>query len=132
MKKFITALVSVFAIVVLALTMAACSSKEEENSAPKVDGNTYVFESLKMGDEVVGEGDMTYDYMKNKGLKFEGGKIYYTSDGQVTSPEGNPYTQNGKTITITGTADKLTVNGDKITMETQDGDITMTVTYKKA
>ncbi len=117
MKKFATALVSVLAVVVLALTMAACS---------KVDGKTYAFESVEVNGEVVSEG-MVYETFKGTELKFEDGKVYAIKDG-VEGPAFD-YTQKGKTVTAGN--EEYKVDGKKLIYEETEGDTTLKITYKK-
>ncbi len=120
MKKFATALVSVLAVVVLALTMAACS---------KVDGKTYVYESYEVDGEKVTEMD---EMMKDTGYKFDDGKVYMVVAGEAL-PVGTEYTQKGKTVTIKADGEemKLTVKGSKLIAEETVEGKTVKVTYVK-
>ncbi len=117
MKKFATALVSVLAVVVLALTMAACS---------KVDGKTYVFDSLEVNGEVVTSGE-EYENYKDICIKFDDGKVYAV-EGEEQEQIGT-YTQDGKTVSAAGV--KYTVKGSKLISETTIFGNTMKVTLKK-
>lgn len=118
MKKFLTALATVMAVVVMAFTLAGCTAN--------VSGKTYAFSEVKLDlpDDATDVQKAAAELVKAT-LETASGSIKYTfkEDGKMGSGV-NTWKQDGKEVTIyvgsTETvAEKFTVNGSKLEQGTE-------------
>ena len=112
MKKFLAAVATVLAVVVMALTLAGCTAN--------VSGKTYVYSEVQME---IPEGTSTFEQglmTTAKGaveVLYKNAKYTFGEDGKVSGYAVGSWKQDGKTVTVTvgdATTTVFTVNGNKL------------------
>lgn len=119
MKKFLTALATVMAVVVMAFTLAGCTAN--------VSGKTYVYSEVQMtipdDASTIEQGLIT----TAKGVvetAYKNAKYTFGEDGKVSGYAVGTWKQEGKTVTVTvgsATATTFTVNGNKLELGGKEG-----------
>ena len=128
MKKFLTALTTILAVVVMAFALTACSSN--------VSGKTYVFDEVRI--ELP---DDAPDILKTAAEKLrteteESSKnieVTFNADGTVSGNGGlatGTWEQDGNTVTINSVT-PLTVKGSKLEQSMEMGNYKIVLVLKK-
>ncbi len=131
MKKFLTAMATILAVVVMALTLAGC--------AANVSGKTYVFEEVKI---VLPDDASEADKFGANAAKalLEGtmsaAEVTFNEDGTVTGVGGatsGNWEQDGKTVTVKAgeVTTTFTVNGSKLEMGRKEGKYEFAIVFKQ-
>lgn len=127
MKKFFKATVALIAVVVLACAFAGCTAN--------VSGKTYVYSEVKMtipdDASTIEQGLVT----TAKGVvetAYKNAKFTFGEDGKVTGYAVGTWTQDGKTVTVTGVPGyTFTVKGSKLELGGKEGKYEFTVVFVK-
>ena len=129
MKKFLTAMTTLLAVVVLALTLAGCTAN--------VSGKTYVYSEVQMeipdDASTIEQGAMTMAKGVVEGV-YKNAKYTFGEDGKVSGYAVGSWKQEGKTVTITvgeATTTVFNVNGSKLELGTKQGNYSMKVIFVK-
>lgn len=132
MKKFLTAMATVLAVVVMAVTLAGCTAN--------VGGKTYVYEEVKIVlPDDASEAEKIAANISKAAVEtaFSGAEVTFNKDGTLTGKGGittGNWEQDGKTVTVKAgdvTTATFTVNGSKLEQGKKEGKYEFTIVYKQ-